>query len=102
MDDAKAAFEASVAHGGVPVLPPTTLTDEASGTTQTISEVKLYGDVVLRYALPVLAFPACRQVSQRAHLHYLGGGFVALRMNEGSGELRCSADMQPPPSPLAD
>lgn len=49
VEDAAAAYQASVAAGGVGVLPPTTLQDKASGTTQVIAEVKLYGDVVLRY-----------------------------------------------------
>jgi len=47
--DSEEAFRLSVANGGVPVLPPVTLTDKATGGTSTISEVKLYGDVVLRY-----------------------------------------------------
>lgn len=48
VDDAKHAYETSIANGGVGVLPPTVLPDEASGTSQVIAEVKLYGDVVLR------------------------------------------------------
>ncbi|GLC38696.1 hypothetical protein PLESTB_000591400 [Pleodorina starrii] len=49
VDDARAAYEISVANGGKGVLPPLELTDAATGTTQTIAEVTLYGDVVLRY-----------------------------------------------------
>ncbi|KXZ47898.1 hypothetical protein GPECTOR_32g511 [Gonium pectorale] len=49
VEDARAAYEASVAHGGKGVLPPLELKDTASGATQTVAEVLLYGDVVLRY-----------------------------------------------------
>ena len=31
------------------VQPPTTLADAASGTEQTVAEVALYGDVVMRF-----------------------------------------------------
>ncbi|ETI53876.1 4-hydroxyphenylpyruvate dioxygenase [Phytophthora nicotianae P1569] len=47
--DAKAAYESSVQNGGVGVLKPHTLTDKESGKTTTVSEVKLYGDVVIRW-----------------------------------------------------
>ena len=47
--DAGAAFEAAVAHGAVSVQPPTTLADAATGTEQTVAEVSLYGDVVMRF-----------------------------------------------------
>jgi 4-hydroxyphenylpyruvate dioxygenase len=55
VDDAADAFERSVAGGAVPVLPPTAMAsfDAESGKRlaqeQTIAEVVLYGDVVLRY-----------------------------------------------------
>lgn len=49
VDDARHAYEVSVANGAKPVLAPLTMTDNASGKTQIISEVLLYGDVVLRY-----------------------------------------------------
>ncbi|EFJ46247.1 4-hydroxyphenylpyruvate dioxygenase [Volvox carteri f. nagariensis] len=49
VEDARAAYEVSVADGGKGVLAPQELTDEATGTTQTVAEVLLYGDVVLRY-----------------------------------------------------
>ncbi|KAB2020753.1 hypothetical protein ES319_D07G090400v1 [Gossypium barbadense] len=42
--DAETAFTTSVTHGALPFSPPTPLGDVA-----TIAEVKLYGDVVLRY-----------------------------------------------------
>lgn len=47
--DAKEAYEVSVKHGGVGVLAPKLMKDDASGQTITISEVKLYGDVVIRW-----------------------------------------------------
>lgn len=47
--DAKEAYEVSVANGGVGVLSPKTLTDAASGKSLVVSEVKLYGDVVIRW-----------------------------------------------------
>ncbi|RLN77701.1 hypothetical protein BBJ28_00010575 [Nothophytophthora sp. Chile5] len=40
---------ASVKNGGIGVLEPKTLKDEASGKTTIVSEVKLYGDVVVRW-----------------------------------------------------
>jgi 4-hydroxyphenylpyruvate dioxygenase len=60
VDDAAEAFAASVAGGAVPVLPPTPLCDfgnekeNGDGASsplpvQTIAEVVLYGDVVLRF-----------------------------------------------------
>lgn len=47
--DAAEAYTVSVANGAVGVLAPQTLTDKESGTATVVSEVKLYGDVVLRY-----------------------------------------------------
>ena len=44
VDDAELAFTTSVAHGANPSSPPITLDNRA-----VISEVRLYGDVVLRY-----------------------------------------------------
>ncbi|KAJ9522677.1 hypothetical protein QJQ45_019757, partial [Haematococcus lacustris] len=53
VDDASAAFEASVQGGGRPALPPTALPGSAAAAggaeQQVIAEVMLYGDVVLRY-----------------------------------------------------
>lgn len=49
VSDAAAAYETSVANGGRGVLPPTRIADTATGTTQLVSEVELYGDVVLRF-----------------------------------------------------
>ncbi|KAG2434438.1 hypothetical protein HYH02_012268 [Chlamydomonas schloesseri] len=49
VDDAKVAYEVSVAHGAKGVLAPLELKDEESGTSQVIAEVLLYGEVVLRY-----------------------------------------------------
>ena len=36
-------------HGATAVQPPTTLADAATGTEQTVAEVALYGDVVMRF-----------------------------------------------------
>ncbi|KAG7399502.1 hypothetical protein PHYBOEH_008737 [Phytophthora boehmeriae] len=47
--DAKAAYEISVKNGGVGVLEPKVIKDKDSGKATTISEVKLYGDVVVRW-----------------------------------------------------
>ena len=49
VEDARQAHDVSVAHGARSVLPPRELADAASGTSQVVSEVALYGDVVLRY-----------------------------------------------------
>jgi hypothetical protein len=48
VEDARQAYEASVQHGGKGVRAPTQLEDAAGGSA-VISEVELYGDVVLRY-----------------------------------------------------
>lgn len=47
--NAAEAYEISVKNGAIGVLPAHTFTDKATGTTLVIAEVKLYGDVVLRY-----------------------------------------------------
>ncbi len=51
MEDASEAFRAAVAHGAKPVLEPTALKAKAGGPggDQVISEVVLYGDVVMRF-----------------------------------------------------
>lgn len=51
VDDAKDAYEKATANGGIGVLPPAQLADceGGPGGSATISEVKLYGDVVLRF-----------------------------------------------------
>ena len=49
VEDAKVAFDAAIANGGVSVQPPTTLTDAATGSQQVVAEVNLYGDVVMRF-----------------------------------------------------
>lgn len=49
VEDAAQAFERSVDGGADGVLEPRVLIDERSGGKVCISEVKLYGDVVLRY-----------------------------------------------------
>ena len=47
--DAAAAFQAATSGGAIAVQSPLTLHDEATGTSQCVAEVKLYGDVVLRF-----------------------------------------------------
>ena len=49
VEDAKVAYEAALANGGISVQPPTTLADEVTRTQQVVAEVKLYGDVVMRF-----------------------------------------------------
>ncbi|KAJ7514391.1 hypothetical protein O6H91_23G042300 [Diphasiastrum complanatum] len=49
VDDAVEAFRSSVENGAIGVLEPAVLIDEHTGEKALISEVKLYGDVVLRY-----------------------------------------------------
>ena len=50
MTDAARAFDACVAHGGQPVLAPATLeAGDGSGGHAVVSEVRAYGDVVLRF-----------------------------------------------------
>jgi len=51
VDDAADAYAQCTTNGGVGVLPPTRLADckGGAGGGATISEVKLYGDVVLRF-----------------------------------------------------
>ncbi|OQR84335.1 4-hydroxyphenylpyruvate dioxygenase, partial [Thraustotheca clavata] len=49
VDDAAQAYEISLKNGAVGVCAPKTSKDAATGQTMVISEVKLYGDVVLRY-----------------------------------------------------
>lgn len=49
VDDAQEAFEVSTANGAEGVLRPTQLRDEASGTSALVSEIRAYGDCVLRF-----------------------------------------------------
>lgn len=52
VDDAEEAFRVSVANGAIPAYEPHTWLDDTSsdvGRGAIVSEVKLYGDVVLRY-----------------------------------------------------
>lgn len=47
--DASEAYHVSVKNGAVGVLEPKTLTDKDTGKSLVFSEVKLYGDVVIRW-----------------------------------------------------
>lgn len=49
VEDAAEAHKQARSHGARSVLEPTTLKDEASSSEQVVSEVELYGDVVLRF-----------------------------------------------------
>lgn len=49
VDDAEAAYHISTQHGGRGVQAPVQLTDQATGVTMALSEISLYGDVVLRF-----------------------------------------------------
>ena len=49
VEDARHAFEVSTANGAEGVLPPTELRDSASSTTAVVSEIRAYGDCVLRF-----------------------------------------------------
>eukprot|EP00798_Chlamydomonas_sp_ICE-L_P025336 gene25336-10993_t len=64
VDDADDAFQQSVANGALPVLPPYKSIDATSGQEQTISEVSLYGDVVLRYVSG--QFELCIEASRQS------------------------------------
>ena len=46
--DAEQAHAAALNHGARSVLSPVTLTDPTTGQQQTVAEVVLYGDVILR------------------------------------------------------
>ena len=49
VDDAAAAFDIAWQNGAELVNFPTEVVDEATGTSQKTAEVKLYGDVTLRF-----------------------------------------------------
>ena len=49
MDDAAEAIRISTENGAAPVRPPVTLRDDATGAALVFSEIKLYGDCVLRF-----------------------------------------------------
>ena len=49
VEDARHAYEQSVANGARSALTPTVLQNPADGTEQTIAEIELYGDCVLRF-----------------------------------------------------
>ncbi|BBN09409.1 4-hydroxyphenylpyruvate dioxygenase [Marchantia polymorpha subsp. ruderalis] len=49
VEDAEQAYAVSVENGAISVLEPHTLTDDSTGGKQKLAEVKLYGDVVMRF-----------------------------------------------------
>lgn len=57
VEDSKRAFEVATQHGATAVQGPVTLVDDQSSTSFTVSEVSLYGDVVLRFVSGDFAGP---------------------------------------------
>jgi 4-hydroxyphenylpyruvate dioxygenase len=57
--DAAEAYRVSIEHGALPVLPPTLLTDAATGTSQLVAEIRITpaSDAVLRYVSGTFAGP---------------------------------------------
>ena len=49
VNDAAEAFHVSVANGAHPVLEPHVLVDRVTGATMTVSEIKMFGDSVIRF-----------------------------------------------------
>ncbi len=49
VEDAADAHQKATANGAISRLEPAKLKDEETGTEQVVSEVLLYGDVVLRF-----------------------------------------------------
>jgi 4-hydroxyphenylpyruvate dioxygenase len=47
--DAAEAYHVSTANGAVGLLPPTTLKDDATNTCSMVSEIRAYGDVIIRW-----------------------------------------------------
>lgn len=69
MADAEAAYRTATQNGAVGIQEPTVLTEAATGAQQTVAEVQLYGDVVLRLisgSYQVCSCRACCTSSQRA------------------------------------
>jgi hypothetical protein len=96
VDDAAHAYAEATANGGVGVLPPTPLADCAGGAggAAVVSEVKLYGDVVLRfvsgdYQVRVGCVCVCVRGGDRLWfgLWLGGGGFTVFSAERGRGVL---------------
>lgn len=80
MEDAAQAHQKATANGAVSRVEPVTLKDEASGTEQVVSEVHLYGDVVLRFVsgsykvhahcetLPIHSFKPLGKPFEKVHM----------------------------------
>lgn len=49
MEDAAEAYRISTAHGAVGVTEPQALKDAATGAELVVSEIRAYGDCVLRF-----------------------------------------------------
>lgn len=82
--DAAKAYEVSTANGARGVLPPTGIADKVTGTTQLVSEVELYGDVVMRFLSgdykvpPLLLFCTCLPAGSALHDHVRSLTWVVL------------------------
>ena len=63
MKDAEQAHAAALSHGARSILSPVTLTDPTTGQQQTVAEVVLYGDVVLR--LVSGPYEVCQEAHQQ-------------------------------------
>ena len=87
MEDAAEAHRQATSHGARSALEPTVLSDEASATHQTVSEVELYGDVVLRFVSGTFKVSLAAQMwlaqSQRflSGLHHL----ITVHLNGSIG-----------------
>ena len=58
MKDAAIAYKESVAHGAIGASEPRTVIDKATGLEQTVSEIKYFGDTVIRWISGSFAGPA--------------------------------------------
>lgn len=81
MGDAAEAYTISTAHGAEAVLAPVTLRDEASGQELVVSEIKAYGDCVLRFV------SGSFQVRRTSHGFQ---GVPQMRWAGGPGGLGCT------------
>ena len=75
MKDAEQAHAAALSHGARSVFSPVTVTDPTTGQQQTVAEVVLYGDVVLRlvsgpYQVCTMTFTGTASVPAKRVLMY--------------------------------
>lgn len=48
-EDARVAFATAVSNGATPVTPPHDLVDRLTGKTQTLAEIRYFGDTIMRF-----------------------------------------------------